>query len=98
MKIINQTTDEMTLKDGNISAIILGSIFTILGLVLLLKIISPNSGSGSIAMLVGSIFLVSGLLSIILSSSISVDIKKTTGQISYQTKRLIGGKLTNYDI
>ena len=94
MKIINQTTDELELKEGNASGIVFGIIFILAGVALGFYshfIVSPT-------LWVALGLLVVGIVTVFISSSITVDFNKTSGQITYQTKRLIGGKTTTYAI
>jgi hypothetical protein len=94
MKIINQTTDELMLKEGNASGIIFGIIFILAGIAL--GFYSHFTVSPALWVALG--LLVVGIVTIFISSSITVDFSKTSGQITYQTKRLVGGKTTTYAI
>jgi cation transport ATPase len=94
MKIITQTDGEMILKEGSASGIIFGIIFAIVGAVVAFYF----SSSGQIVVWLGIAFIVIGLASIFFSSSITVDINKLGGQLSYQKKRLIGGSSATYAI
>jgi hypothetical protein len=94
MKIVNQTTDSLVLKEGDAKAIIIGIIFAIVGLFL-----GFNSGfavTNTLWIALG--LFVIGLVVVFMSSSITVDLNKGSGQIIYQTKRLIGGKTSTYPI
>ena len=94
MKIVNQTTDELTLKDGNAQGIIIGIIFTTIGIVLGFY---SHFVVGTTLWIALGLFVI-GLAVVFMSSSISVDMTKSNGQIIYQTKRIIGGKTTTYAI
>ena len=94
MKIVNQTADELILKDGNIQGIILGMVFAIFGIVFSFYL---NFVVGVNLWIAIGCFVI-GLVIIFMTSSILVDINKSNGQIIYQTKRLVGGKTTTYPI
>ena len=92
MKIINQTTDELVLKEGNTSSIVFGVFFVLIGIGLGFYSRFTVSNTLWVAL---TIFVI-GLITVFVSSSISVDINKTSGQMTYQTKRLIGGKTATF--
>jgi hypothetical protein len=94
MKIINQTSDELMLKEGNIQNIVIGVILVLVGLGVGWYV--HFAVSNPLWLAIG--LLVVGLAVIFMSSSITVDINKTNGQIIYQTKRLIGGKTAMYSL
>jgi cation transport ATPase len=94
MKIITQTDGEMVLKEGSASGIIFGIIFAIVGAVVAFYF----SSSGQIVVWLGIAFIAIGLASIFFSSSITVDINKSGGQLSYQKKHLIGGSSAAYAV
>jgi hypothetical protein len=94
MKIINQTTDELNLKEGDAKGVVFGIVFVLAGI----GIGFYSHFTVSPTLWVGLGLLVVGIVTIFISSSITVDISKTNGQIIYQTKRLIGGKTTTYPI
>jgi hypothetical protein len=99
MKIISQTADELLLKESRAKEITLG----VLLLLFFLAIeIGENSIPGSLSygtgMLIPILFFVAGILVFLFSSFIRVDLNKTTGQIIYQEKRLIGTKTQQYNI
>lgn len=97
MKILNQTTEEMVLKEGSlISNIIIGSIFIIAGSYFTYTIIS--GGTVGWAILVPIIFAISGLLWILLCPVVTVLIQKTPGTIRYEKKRVVGATTSTYNI
>jgi hypothetical protein len=90
MKIVSQTSDELILKEGNASGMVLGIVFVIAGIGVGFYSHAPN-----IIWVAIGLFII-GLVSILLSSSITVDINKTNGQLVYQKKSLVKGKTTTY--
>jgi hypothetical protein len=93
MKIINQTENELVLKDGSASNIVFGIVFLLIGL----AIGYSGYNSGSKAVWVGVALFVIGLLIALLSSTIGIDFNKASGQFTYRKKNLIGGKTTTYN-
>lgn len=97
MKIINQTADEMILKEGSmISIIVSGSFFILAGSYSAYAILSK--GTAGWIIFVPIIFALAGLLWILLSATIAVSIQKISGLIRYEKKRLVGTKLNTYNI
>jgi hypothetical protein len=94
MKIISQTKDELVLKEGSASGIIGGIIFVLAGAGFGFYIFPSHSPMIWLAVA----FVVVGVGLILFASSITVDINKTSGQLSYQKKRLVGGSSTTYAI
>lgn len=94
MKITNQTTDELVLKEGDAKGIMVGIVLVIVGI----GVAFYSQFSPSIALWVAIAVFIIGLAFIFLSSSITVDANKTSGQIVYQTKRLIGGSTATYAV
>lgn len=94
MKIVSQTSDEMVLREGSASGISFGIIFVIIGPLVWYYLRSSNS----IVIWVALAFVVIGFVTILFSSSITVNANKTSGQILYQKKRLIGGSNATYAI
>ena len=94
MKIINQSADELVLKEGDLSGIAFGVLFVIIGAIVAYYIHASNSAP----LWIGLGAVVIGLGMVFFSSSITVDLRKTDGQIAYQTKRLIGGSNASYAI
>jgi hypothetical protein len=96
MKIINQTGDEMVLKDGGVGRLIFGIIAILASL-----------GAGGYAYFtygwsneiwIAVVVLVIGLFMVFGTATILVDINKPNNQIGYQKKRLIGGSQAVYAI
>lgn len=94
MKIINQTENELLVKDGNWSSVIFGIIFILIGA----GLIYSSYVSGSVSIWIGIIFLAVGLLVAFLTSTIIINFNKTNGQFYYQKKNLVGGKSVTYNI
>jgi hypothetical protein len=94
MKITNQTTDELMLKEGDAKGIMAGIVLVVVGI----GVAFYSQFSPSIALWIAIAVFIIGLAFIFLSSSITVDANKTSGQIVYQTKRLIGGSTATYAV
>lgn len=93
MKIISQTADELLLKEGGATAgRVLGAIFALVGAGIGVSLYSQ----GIVIILFAAAFFVGGLLAILFGTSITVDMNKTSGQLTYQKKRLVGAKTTTY--
>jgi hypothetical protein len=92
MKIINQTTDTLALKEGDAKTIVIGTILVLAGIGV--AFYAHFAPSNPLWVAIG-IFVV-GLVTIFASSSITVDINKPNGQVVYQIKRVIGGKAATY--
>lgn len=103
MKIISETKDELILKEGSTSGIITGTLFLLAGIGVgvfrgsIAASISSASGPKIVLGISAALFLI-GLLAILLSSAITVGVNKTTGKLSYEKKRLVGGSSTTYGI
>ena len=94
MKIMSQSSDELVLKEGGASGMVFGMMFAIIGALVgyFARASSPY------AIWIGLGFAIVGLVAIFMSSSITVDIQKSAGQLAYQKKRLIGGSSASYAI
>jgi len=94
MKIISQSADELVLTEGGAQGIAVGAAFVIAGVLggYFLHRSSP------LAIWIALAVVAVGLGAIAFSSSITVAANKTSGQISYQKKRLIGGRNSTYAI
>jgi hypothetical protein len=90
MKIISQTSDQMTLQDGNIAGGILGGIIAFgIGAYWAYYLFTTPGQEIKIAWIPGIIALV-GLFMIFTVSSIVVAIDKVQGQITFRRKRILG--------
>jgi hypothetical protein len=103
MKIISQTDNELVLKEGSTSGITVGVAFVLAGIGLAVSrhtsaASAAASSSSSVWIWIALALGVIGVVVILLSSSITVGINKTGGQLSYQKKRLIGGSSATYAI
>jgi hypothetical protein len=96
MKIIGQTPDQISLKDGNATSLIVGGVLIIVGAYIFFQ---ANPGLGiSNGLVVGAGIFVFGVVMILLASTITVVIDKTQNTIAFLKKRLIGGKSQNYNV
>lgn len=93
MKIASESDNELILKEGNVSGIVIGAIL-ILAAIGLVRLIYLNQMVIWIAIGIGVI----GLAVIFLSYSIIVDFDKGDGQIRYEKKHLIGASFSTYEI
>lgn len=93
MKIINQTSDNLTLKDGKVKSLVAGFIFVLVGTVIL---ISNPAGLILMKILLAAVFVIIGLLFVLFSTSTIVDFDKINSQIIYTKKSLIGKQSTMY--
>jgi hypothetical protein len=103
MKIISETKDELIMKEGSTSGIVMGSMFLVAGICVAIfrdKVAASFSSASAHTIVLGiaAALCVIGLLAILLSSAITVGINKTTGNLLYEKKRLIGGASTTYAI
>ncbi len=103
MKIVSQTDNELVLKEGSASGIAVGVVLVLAGLgVAFYRSTSGASAAGasssSVTIWIAFALVIGGMAAIFLSSSITVGINKTGGQLSYQKKRLIGGASATYAI
>jgi hypothetical protein len=89
-----QSSDDIVLKEGNASGVAFGAIFIVVGAVIGFSLRS----SGSIVLWIALAMIVIGLITTFSSSSITIDANKTSGQLLYQKKRLIGGSTNTYAI
>jgi hypothetical protein len=96
MKIINQTQDQMNLKDGNASSLIIGLVLILGGSYSIYHFYSASGPSN--ILWVAAVILLFGLIMIFLSSTITVAIDKSQNQISFLKKRLIGNKSQTFNI
>jgi hypothetical protein len=94
MKITNQTADALALKEGDATGVMMGIVLVLVGVGLG---VYTRFVVGTPLWFALGLFVV-GLVVVFMSSSITVDINKTSGQIVYQTKRIIGGKSATFAI
>lgn len=94
MKITTQTADEMVLTEGSASGIVVGSLIAIAG-VAAAYFLRPQT---QYAIWIGLAAVVLGIIVVLLASSITIHANRTTGQLNYQKKRLIGTKNATYAI
>jgi hypothetical protein len=93
MKIISQTSDELLLQEGNVSGMLIGGGFLIVaGVAAFYRHTNPNIIWLALA------FALVGIGVLLFSSSITVKASRSSGQVFYQKKRLIGGKNVTYPI
>lgn len=94
MKIMNQSADELVLKEGSASGVTIGVLFIIGGALAWYFMHSSNSIVIWIALAMAAL----GIGLILFSSAITVTANKASGQLFYQKKRLIGGQDSRYAI
>ena len=94
MKITSQSADELVLKEGSTSGIIVGVALAIGG-VLVGYFLRQTS---AMAIWIALAVVVAGIAVVCFSSAITVVANKTTGKLAYEKKRLIGGSSTTYAI
>jgi len=94
MKIVSQSSDELVLKEGGTSGIVIGVVLVAAGVLVGCFL----RQSISIAIWIGLALAAAGVFAILFSSSITVVANKASGQLSYQKKRLAGGRDSTYAI
>jgi len=94
MKIISQSSDELVLKEGSASGIVMGVVLVIAGGLVEYFLRQSNSYVIWIALALAVV----GLVAILFSSSITVIANKANSQVVYQKKRLIGAQNSTYAI
>ncbi len=94
MKITSMTADEMELKEGGASGMIVGGAFILVGplVAYTLREATPY------APLIGIAAAVIGILLILFASSITVNASRTQGVIRFQKKRIVGTKNSQHAI
>lgn len=95
MKIINQTSDQMTVKDSGGGAFV-GIIFLIVGAGG--AYLSYNSGQTGLAVALPVVFAVVGLVMLFTKATTIVDINKSAGIIAFGKKSLVSNKAAQYNI
>jgi hypothetical protein len=99
MKIVNQNQESITLSDGNMTGIIVGIVFFLASIGIDYSFYSDHTHPGfSNMMWIGVGIFVFGIIAILTSTSIIVEINKSSNQIVYKTKRMIGSRQKNYNI
>jgi hypothetical protein len=96
MKITSQTSDELVLKDGGVFRFVFGGGFMLFGLVF--AYMMYMSGTHGTELLIPVAPFLIGLLSFLFIPSLIINFNKTTGQITYQKKRVAGTRITLYAI
>jgi hypothetical protein len=94
MKITNQTANELVLTEGSASGVIVGVAFIIAG-VLAELFLRQN---GAIVTWIGLGMIVAGVAITLFSTAITVTMNKASGQVTYQKKRILGGRTDTYPI
>ncbi|MGD0870128.1 MAG: hypothetical protein ABSB88_11295 [Bryobacteraceae bacterium] len=94
MKIISQSADELVLQEGSATGIAIGVVFVMVGACVGYFLHS----SSPIVIWIALAVVVIGIAAVLFSASITVHANKTSGRISYQKKRLIGGQDSTYAI
>jgi Tfp pilus assembly PilM family ATPase len=94
MKIVSQSSDELVLQEGSTQGIVVGVVFAAAGVFggIFLRQASP------FAIWIALAVVLIGIATILFSSSITVVANKTSGNVLYQKKRLIGAKNSTYAI
>src|SRR5579862_5773147 len=94
MKIINQSADELVLKEGSTSGIVVGGVLIVAGAFAgyLLRESTPY------AIWIALALVVVGVAVILFSSSITVTANKTAGRLLYEKKRIVGAQNSTYAI
>lgn len=94
MKMTQISADEMELKEGGTTALVIGALFVIAGIGGGIYMRDANAYAIWIGMAAAAV----GVVVMLLSSSITVNANRSTGQLKYQKKRLIGTKNATYAI
>ena len=94
MKITSQSADELVLTEGSTSGMIVGAVLIVAGVLAGIFLRQSNS----IAIWIGLALVVVGIVVILFSSSITLVVNKTRGQVAYSKKRLVGGQSSTYPI
>jgi hypothetical protein len=94
MKITSQSAEELVLKEGSTSGIIVGSGLIVAGIAggILLRAATPY------AIWIALAAILIGIGVILFSSSITVVANRARGQISYEKKRIVGTQNSTYAI
>jgi len=96
MKIITQDQNQIVLKDGNIAGLIIGAATVIAGGYFFYHEYSFSGFSNTIW--IAAAIIAVGLIMIFLNSTITVVLDKAQSQITFSTRRLVGGRAKVYNI
>jgi Tfp pilus assembly PilM family ATPase len=94
MKIISQSSDELVLKEGSASGMVVGVVFAVAGVLAGYFLRQSNP----LVIWIALALVLIGCAVILFSSSITVIANKASGQVFYQKKRLVGGQNSTYAI
>ncbi len=95
MKIIQENSGLMVIKENYIIAIFLGALFAIVGFLI---VFSPQIFKEQPPLWFGLVFILIGLLAVLLCPFITISIDKSIGKITFLWKRLIGTKKEEYNL
>lgn len=94
MKIINVSPNEMELREGGATGIVIGIAVVAAAVIAGIFLIRSHSSMIWVAPVLG----VAGIVAILFSSSITVNANRASGQLRYQKKRLVGTQNSTYSI
>lgn len=94
MKIVSQSSDELVLREGGTSGIVVGAAFIIAGAVGGYFLRETNPYVIWIALAV----IAAGIGIVLFSSSITVTANRSTGKLMYQKKRIVGAQNSSHQI
>jgi hypothetical protein len=94
MKVITQTADELVLRDGNKTGIIVGGLLAVLGVLAGIFL----NGEVPYMIWIALATVLVGVAVVLFSSAITVSASKKSGQLIHETKRIVGGKTVSYGI
>lgn len=94
MKIISQSSNQLVLKEGSTTGTMIGIVFVIAGAL----VGYFRHASNAAVIWFALAFVVIGIGLILFSSAITVSANRTTGQLLYEKKRLVGGSNATYAI
>lgn len=82
------------LTEGSTSGMVVGAVLIVAGVLAGIFLRQSNS----VALWIGLALVVAGIVVILFSSSITLVMNKTSGQVAYSKKRLVGGQSSTYPI